>query len=62
MTKTGRIEVPFGGQNLIIETGKLAKQSNGAVTVSYGGTVVLATVCMSKKPKEGVDFVGRRVN
>ena len=56
MTKTGRIEVPFGGQNLIIETGKMAKQANGAVTVACGGTVVLATVCMSKKPREGVDF------
>ncbi len=56
MTKTGRIEVPFGGQNLIIETGKLAKQANGAVTVACGGTVVLVTVCMSKKPREGVDF------
>ncbi len=56
MTKIGRIEVPFGGQNLIIETGKLAKQANGAVTVTCGGTVVLVTACMSRKPKEGVDF------
>ena len=56
MTKIGRIEVPFGGQNLIIETGKLAKQANGAVTVTCGGTIVLVTVCMSKKPREGVDF------
>lgn len=56
MTKIGRIEVPFGGQNLIIETGKLAKQANGAVTVACGGTVVLVAVCMSKKPREGVDF------
>ena len=56
MTKIGRVEVPFGGQNLIIETGKLAKQANGAVTVACGGTVVLVTVCMSKKPREGVDF------
>lgn len=56
MTKIGRVEVPFGGQNLIIETGKLAKQANGAVTVACGGTVVLVAVCMSKKPREGVDF------
>ncbi|HBO97106.1 MAG TPA: polyribonucleotide nucleotidyltransferase [Candidatus Omnitrophica bacterium] len=56
MTKTGRIEVPFGGQNLIIETGKMAKQSNGAVTLTCGGTVILATVCISRKPREGVDF------
>ena len=51
-----RIEIPFGAQNIIIEMGKLAKQANGAVTVSYGGTVVLVTACMSKKPKDDVDF------
>ena len=52
----GRIEIPFGAQTLIIETGKLAKQANAAVTVTYGGTVVLVTACMSKKPKEDIDF------
>ncbi len=56
MNTIGRIEIPFGAQNLIIETGKLAKQANAAVTVTCAGTVVLVTVCMSKKPKEGVDF------
>ncbi len=52
----GRIEIPFGAQNLIIETGKLAKQANAAVLLTYGGTVVLVTACMSKKPKVGFDF------
>ncbi len=52
----GRIEIPFGAQNLIIETGKLAKQANGAVLVTLGGTSVLVTACMSRKPKEGTDF------
>ena len=51
-----RVEIPFGNSSLIIETGKIAKQANGAVTVSAGGTVVLATVCMAKKPREGIDF------
>src|SRR6185503_2329024 len=51
-----RVEVPFGGQTLIIESGKLAKQANGAVLVTYGGTIVLVTACMSKKPREGIDF------
>ena len=51
-----RIEVPFGNQNIIIETGKLAKQANGAVTVTCGGTVVLVTACMSKEPQAGIDF------
>lgn len=52
----GRIEIPFGAQNLIIESGKFAKQANGAVTVTCGGTVVLVTACMSDKPREGIDF------
>ena len=50
------IEVPFGAQNLIIETGKLAKQANAAVTVRCGGTMVLVTACMSKKPRMDIDF------
>jgi len=37
-------------------TGSIAKQANGSVTVQYGGTVVLATACMSKEPREGQDF------
>ncbi len=52
----GRVEIPFGNTTLIIESGKLAKQAGGAVMVSAGGTVVLATACMAKKPKEGIDF------
>lgn len=52
----GRIEIPFGAQNLIMETGKLAKQANGAVLLTLGGTSVLVTACMSRKPKEGTDF------
>ncbi len=52
----GRIEIPYGAQNLIIESGKLAKQANGAVTVTCGGTIVLVTACMSSKPKAGADF------
>ncbi|HQP10396.1 MAG TPA: polyribonucleotide nucleotidyltransferase, partial [Candidatus Omnitrophota bacterium] len=51
-----RIEVPFGAQSLILETGKLAKQANAAVTVTYGGTVVLVTACMSNKPSPEASF------
>ncbi|MBN1870694.1 MAG: polyribonucleotide nucleotidyltransferase [Candidatus Omnitrophica bacterium] len=51
-----RIEVPFGAQSLIIETGKLAKQANAAVTVTCGGTVVLVTACMSDKPRTDINF------
>lgn len=46
-----------GGRSLIIETGKLAGQASGAVTVRYGDTVVLVTACVSKEPREGVDFL-----
>lgn len=56
MMAQGRVEIPFGSSHLIIESGKIAKQANGAVTVSVGGTVVLVTACMAKTPREGVDF------
>ena len=39
-----RVEREIGGRKLILETGKVAKQAHGAVTVQYGDTVVLATV------------------
>ncbi len=47
----------IGGRDLIIETGKLAQQANAAVTVRYGETVVLVTVCFNKEVREGVDFL-----
>ncbi|MBN1161580.1 MAG: polyribonucleotide nucleotidyltransferase [Dehalococcoidales bacterium] len=47
----------IAGRELIIETGKLAQQANAAVTVRYGDTVVLVTVCFNKEPREGVDFL-----
>jgi len=54
MARTFQTEV--GGRPLIIETGKLAKQANGAVLVRYGDTVVLVTAVMSKEPRQGIDF------
>ena len=47
----------IGGKPLIIETGALAEQANGAVTVTYGDTVVLVTACISNEPREGQDFL-----
>jgi polyribonucleotide nucleotidyltransferase len=47
----------IGGKPLIIETGALAEQANGAVTVTYGETVVLVTACISADPREGQDFL-----
>jgi len=52
-----RIEVLFGGQNIIVETGKFANQADGTVTVCYGGTVVLVTACVSKEPRENKSFL-----
>ena len=46
----------LAGRELSIETGRLAKQANGAVLVRYGDTVVLVTATTSKEPREGVDF------
>ena len=46
----------IGGRTLRIDTGKLAQQANGSVTVSYGETVVLVTACTSEEPREGIDF------
>lgn len=52
-----RFETNWGGKNLIIETGRLAGQANGACTVQYGDTLVLATAVMSSKLREGIDFL-----
>lgn len=49
-------ETKFAGKKLIVKTGELAEQSNAAVTVQYGDTVVLATVVMGKENREGIDF------
>jgi polyribonucleotide nucleotidyltransferase len=46
----------FGGRTLTIETGVLAAQAGGAVTIRYGDTVLLATATMSKEPRAGIDF------
>jgi polyribonucleotide nucleotidyltransferase len=44
------------GREVIIETGKLARQADGAVTVRQGNCVILATVVANKEPKEGQSF------
>ncbi|MFC1955361.1 polyribonucleotide nucleotidyltransferase [Chloroflexota bacterium] len=50
-------ESNIGGRDLTIETGKLAGQANAAVTVRYGDTEVLVTVCFKQEVREGVDFL-----
>ncbi len=51
------VKLGFGKNELVLDTGKIAKQANGSVTVQYGGTVVLVTACMSREIKEGQDFL-----
>ncbi len=51
------VDLEIGGRDLTIETGKVAKQADGAVTVRYGDTMILATVCASREPVEGRDFL-----
>ncbi len=49
-------EIEWGGKQLTLETGHMARQADGAVLATYGETQVLATVCFEKQPKEGLDF------
>ena len=42
-----QVTVEVGGRPLILETGKVAKQANGAIVARYGDTIVLTTACMS---------------
>jgi polyribonucleotide nucleotidyltransferase len=51
-----RFETTFGGRKLILATGKIAEQADGAVLVRYGDTIVLATAVGSHEPRPGVDF------
>ncbi len=56
MFKEFRKEIEWGGRPLIFETGKVARQADGAVMVTYGDTKVLCTVVGEKKQKPGLDF------
>ena len=51
-----KVEVEFNGQPLTIETGKVARQADGAVIVNYGESTVLATAVAERKPRVGLDF------
>src|SRR5678809_1465892 len=50
-------ELNIGRQTLSIETGRLAKQADGAVIVRSGDTMVLVTACTAPTPREGIDFL-----
>ncbi|HEY6552524.1 MAG TPA: polyribonucleotide nucleotidyltransferase, partial [Vicinamibacteria bacterium] len=52
-----RVEMALGPHTLSIETGRMAKQADGAVLVRLGDTVVLATACAQREPRPGIDFL-----
>ncbi|NBX67024.1 MAG: polyribonucleotide nucleotidyltransferase [Proteobacteria bacterium] len=62
MFKVFRKEIDFAGKKLVLETGKVARQADGAVMATMGGTTVLCTVVGAKKVKDGQDFFPLTVN
>ncbi|MGD9540048.1 polyribonucleotide nucleotidyltransferase [Methylocystis sp.] len=62
MFQIHREEIDWAGRKLVLETGKVARQADGAVMASYGETTVLATVVSAKAPKPGQDFFPLTVN
>ncbi|HAL94333.1 MAG TPA: polyribonucleotide nucleotidyltransferase [Rectinema sp.] len=52
-----KLECKIGNEILVFETGRMAKQANGAVFATYGGSAVIATICCSPTAIEGLDFV-----
>jgi polyribonucleotide nucleotidyltransferase len=62
MFKIYRKELDWGGRKLVLETGKIARQADGAVMASYGESTVLATAVAQKTVKPGIDFFPLTVN
>ncbi|NKB55352.1 MAG: polyribonucleotide nucleotidyltransferase [Alphaproteobacteria bacterium] len=55
-------EITWGGRPLTLETGRIARQADGAVLVTYGGTQVLCTAVAQKQPRVGIDFFPLTIN
>ncbi len=49
-------KIPYGDQNIVIESGKIARQAHGSVVISSGGTTILVTVVAKREPKPGQSF------
>jgi polyribonucleotide nucleotidyltransferase len=62
MFEVYRKELNWGGRKLVLETGKIARQADGAVMASLGETTVLCTAVGAKSPKPGLDFFPLTVN
>jgi polyribonucleotide nucleotidyltransferase len=56
-----KVQIEIGEKTITLETGRMAKQANGAVFATFEDTAVLATVCCSAKPVEGLDYVPLQV-
>ena len=56
-----KVEKNIAGRPLKIESGQIARQAGGSVMISYGETLILATVCCSSEPREGIDFLPMQV-
>ena len=56
-----KVEKNIAGRPLKIESGQIARQAGGSVFISYGETAILATVCCSSEPREGIDFLPMQV-
>jgi polyribonucleotide nucleotidyltransferase len=55
-------EITWGGRTLTLESGRIARQADGAVLVTYGGTQVLCTAVAQKQPRVGIDFFPLTIN
>ena len=62
MFEVHREVIDWAGRKLVLETGRIARQADGAVLATYGETTVLATVVGLKSPKPGQDFFPLTVN
>jgi polyribonucleotide nucleotidyltransferase len=62
MFNVQRKELNWGGRKLVLESGRVARQADGAVLVTYGETVVLCTAVAARQPKPGIDFFPLTVN
>ena len=56
MFEINKVEIDWCGKKLKLETGKIARQADASVVVSYAGTIVMANVCAAKSMKPDMDF------
>ena len=57
MSEVKKVSVKLGDDYLVFETGKIAKQANGAVYAHYAGSAVIDTVCCGEAPSQPLDYV-----